>query len=66
VVVYVIFSFVVIYVGKPTKMKRFFARSRFSHLLLSFLFVFVGPAKRCGLENFGTPWHAVATGFQTF
>jgi hypothetical protein len=47
-------------------MKRFFARYGYSLLLLSFLFVFASPAKHCGLENFGSPWCAVATSFQTF
>jgi hypothetical protein len=28
-------------------------------LLLSFLFVFVGPTKQCDLENFSNPWRAV-------
>jgi hypothetical protein len=44
----------------------FFARSRYSHLLLFFLFVFVGPTERCSLENFGGPWRVVAARFQTF
>jgi hypothetical protein len=35
-------------------MKRFLARSKHNRLLLSFLFVFVGPTERCGLENFGS------------
>jgi hypothetical protein len=30
------------------------------------LFAFVGPVERCGLENFGSPWHAVAADFQNF
>jgi hypothetical protein len=34
--------------------------------MLSFFFVFVGPAKRCGLENFSCPWCAVAADIQTF
>jgi hypothetical protein len=36
-------------------MKGFFARSRYSRLLLSLLFVFIGPVERCDLENFGSP-----------
>jgi hypothetical protein len=47
-------------------MKWFFARSKYNCLLLSFLFVFVSPAERYSLENFGSPWCAVAVGFQTF
>jgi hypothetical protein len=35
-------------------------------LLLSFLFVFVGPVERCDLENFSNPWRAVVVGVQTF
>jgi hypothetical protein len=34
--------------------------------MLSFLFVFAGPAECCGLENFGSPWRAVAADVQTF
>jgi hypothetical protein len=34
--------------------------------LLSFLFAFVHPAEHCGLENFGSPWHAVDASFHTF
>jgi hypothetical protein len=44
----------------------FFAWSRYSHLLLSFLFAFEGPSEHYGLENFSSPWLAVAVGFQTF
>jgi hypothetical protein len=29
------------------------------------LFVFVGPAKRCSLENFDSPWCATTVDFQT-
>jgi hypothetical protein len=47
-------------------MKRFLAWSRYSCLLLSFFFVFVGPTERCDLENIGSPWHAVVAGAQTF
>jgi hypothetical protein len=47
-------------------MKGFFARSRHNRLLLSFLFVFVGPAERCGLKNFGSLWHTAVAGVQTF
>jgi hypothetical protein len=42
-------------------MKRFFARFKYSRLLLSFLFVFVGPVEHCGLEDFSSPWHARAS-----
>jgi hypothetical protein len=34
--------------------------------MLSFLFVFVGPAERCDLENYGSPWHEVVVGVETF
>jgi hypothetical protein len=37
-----------------------------NRLLLSFLSVFVGPVKRCGLKNFGSLWRAAAVGVQTF
>jgi hypothetical protein len=47
-------------------MEKVFARSRYSRLVLSFLFVFVGPTERCGLENFGSPWCVVAMAVQTF
>jgi hypothetical protein len=47
-------------------MKRFFAWSKYIHLLLTFLFVYVGPAECYGLENFGSSWHVVAAGVQMF
>jgi hypothetical protein len=33
--------------------KRLFVQSKHLHLLLSFLFVFVGPTEHCSLENLG-------------
>jgi hypothetical protein len=47
-------------------MKRFLARSRYSRLLLSFLFVFVEPTEQCSLEDFSSPWSVVVAGIQTF
>jgi hypothetical protein len=44
-------------------MNESFAKSRYSHLLFAFVFVLVGPAERCGLGNFGSPWRAVAADF---
>jgi hypothetical protein len=41
-------------------------KSRYSHILFDYLFVFVDPIERYSLENFGSPWRAVATDFQTF
>jgi hypothetical protein len=34
---------------------------RYDSLLFTFLFVFVGPAEHCSLENFGGPWNAVVS-----
>jgi hypothetical protein len=46
--------------------ERFFYKTEHNHLLSPFLFVFVGPAERCGLKNSGSVWHVAATGVQTF
>jgi hypothetical protein len=43
-----------------------FTKFRYSHLLFAFLFAFVSHAESCGLENFDSPWHAIAADFQTF
>jgi hypothetical protein len=40
--------------------------SGYDHLLFDFLFVFVGPAEHCSLENFGGPWCAITADLQTF
>jgi hypothetical protein len=47
-------------------MNESFAKSRYDHLLFTFLVVFVSPTERCSLENFGGPWCAIAADLQTF
>jgi hypothetical protein len=42
-----------------------FAKFRYDHLLFTFLFVVVGHAKHCNIENFNGLWHAIAAP-QTF
>jgi hypothetical protein len=46
-------------------MKESFAKSRYDHLLFTFVFVFVSLAKRHSLENFSGPWHAITMDLQT-
>jgi hypothetical protein len=46
--------------------EEFFARSRYSHLELPFVFVFVNSAKRYSLENFSSRWCAVVVGINFF
>jgi hypothetical protein len=46
--------------------EKVFARYKHNRLLLSFLFVFVGPAKRCDLKKFDCLWRAAAAGIQSF
>jgi hypothetical protein len=45
---------------------KFSQSSRFDRLLFAFLFVFVGPAERCRLENFGGAWRTIAVNLRTF
>jgi hypothetical protein len=35
-------------------------------ILFAFLFVSFGPSKLCSIKNFGGPWRAIATDFETF
>jgi hypothetical protein len=46
-------------------MNESFTKSRYDRLLFAFLFVFVGPTRRCNLDNFDGPWRAIATDLQT-
>jgi hypothetical protein len=36
-----------------------FAKSRYDRPVFPFLFVFVGHAECCSLENFSGPWHTI-------
>jgi hypothetical protein len=45
---------------------KFSQSSRYDRLLFAFLFVFVGPAEHCSLENFGGAWRTIAVKLRTF
>jgi hypothetical protein len=47
-------------------MNASFTKSTYSRILFVFLFVFVSPIERRGLQNFDGPWRVIAAYFQTF
>jgi hypothetical protein len=59
-----VFFFALMHVGNQRN--ESLTKSRYSRILFDYLFVFVGPIERYSLKNFGSPWRAVATDFQTF
>jgi hypothetical protein len=49
---FVIFVFPLLSCSCVTQMNECFVKSKYDHLLFTFLYVFVSPTERCNLENF--------------